>query len=209
MTSAGPAHISVLGIAMEYLELRMRKSHFVNRLKIRCAIFATLFAVAGTAFSAPVIVDWAAIGGGNGFERSAISFAPIHVDSFTAFQSEGTFRNLVNTQGSSWFKAIINIEINGVWTPFAENDLVRGTFGSEKSLDDFVFFDIDFSTGPVSGIFIATTGFGQSEFLGMNTGGSGSGTRFIFDVLTVPEPGTLALLGLGLAGIGFGRRRAT
>ena len=38
------------------------------------------------------------------------------------------------------------------------------------------------------------------------TGPFGDGTELAFH-LTVPEPGTLALLGLGLAGIGFSRKR--
>lgn len=165
-----------------------------------------LLALFNTVRATPVEINWQANGGANQFERQAITFDPIKVESFIGFYSDGTFRNGVNTQGSSWFKALIQIRIENEWVNFAENDHIGGPWSSERPLDGFVFLPIDFSRGPISGIYLATTGFGQSEYLGMTT--AGLGTRFIFEAAELPEPGTLVLVALGMIAALIARRRS-
>jgi len=171
----------------------------------RC-LFLVVACTLPSAWAAPVVIDWKTIGGPDRFERQALTFDPVTVDSFVNFESSGGFRNLVGTQNST-IKAQIFLRVAGVWELFAENDKVRGVYLSEFSLADFVFNSIDFSLGPVSGVNFTNSGAGATEYFGMVD--RVAGTRLTFSTATVPEPASLALVSMTAALLFASRAIAT
>ena len=74
---------------------------------------------------------------------------------------------------------------------------------------DGLFFRPDIMPPLTTGVFVST-GVAGRQFEGV--GGSNSyrytsGVLTIADLVSVPEPGTLSLLGIGFAALGFARRR--
>lgn len=152
---------------------------------------------ANLSWAQPIVIDWQEVGGVNMFERQAVTFTPIQVDSFDFFQSDGLFFNLGDTSNSS-IKAMIYIYIGEIWELFAENDKIQGPYHSFFFLHDFVFLPIDFSKGMISGINITNSGAGITQYFGMTE--NGAGTRFVFSTtpIPVPEPTTYFVFAIGL-----------
>jgi hypothetical protein len=115
---------------------------------------------------APVAIDWEAIGGPASFGIQAISFDPIQVDGFLGMETSGSWRNETGTTNSS-LSLQIYLNIGG---QFAQNDSIRGPFGSVFGLDGFVFFDVDFSAGSLSGINFTNSVAGSGSYSGMTPG---------------------------------------
>ena len=154
---------------------------------------------------------WRNLQGRNAYEGEQFAELNSHPDSspydtFTLFQSFNTdvgqwydfsfaYKARNNDQESFWF------EVGSAFDP-----------SQESSTDDSQGWLIDdHTTGGWSifeGRFQAETDLSQITFLSQSP--EGTEGNFLDDVnvvASVPEPGSLALLGLGLAGLGLSRRR--
>lgn len=118
--------------------------------------------------------------------------------------------------GTTLFVLDANLDIIAIQSP--PNDGILNTVGTAGPVQDPTGFDISGVTGQAFASFFST-GLGGDAFFTMNLAGGvqsvsmiGNGMLGITDIAVVtgavPAPATLALFGLGIAGLAVARRRA-
>jgi hypothetical protein len=143
-----------------------------------------------------ISINWQDIGGPDVFERQALTFSPISVDRFDRLETEGEHLNKINTSNAN-ADALIYLRLADNWQIFARDTGVNGPYQSSFPLDGFVFEDLDFSSGSISGINFTNQAAGATNYRYMN---SGFGTTFYFsteDPSDIPVPASLLLLAIG------------
>lgn len=147
-------------------------------------------------------------------DNSAGTFLP----SPQAVVGAGVEYTSVDWFGNDWFQVdisedgLVEVAIKNVNLFHGASQLLTFTDVFDD-IADFVGFDFLSSGGGVTGFDQSKLSFSKDSFslqLGQGVGWGNANVGFITAQLhVVPEPASIALLGLGLAGIGFSRKKKT
>ena len=183
-----------------------RNSNFIRKALMG---LVAAFGLTIATYSHAIVVQWSPTSTdvtNTDFNTATMLFAGFQANSLDSVSGgTGAAGAWWHSHSAAVMTAFLDLELNGIWTNIFSSGTTSVSQIASNSASSIPA--TGFASSTVTGIRLRGVPGVNQSFHGWSTSTSAGNTQVAFTFSSVPEPGTLALLGLGMLGAGLVRRR--